>query len=69
MGQLPCADERHEVLSLQGGGETWGALADPAPGELQRDLLACTWSLHCEGASLDFWMGSQARGDSFPGRG
>ena len=28
MGQLPCADQRHEVLSLQGGGEAWGALAD-----------------------------------------
>ena len=39
------------MQSLQGGGEAWGALAFPAPGELQTDLLACcARSLHCEEA-------------------
>ena len=51
MGQLPCTGQRHKVQSLQGGGEAWGALAFPAPGELQGDLLACSApSLHCEEA-------------------
>ena len=39
------------MLSLQGGGKAWGALAFLVPRELQRDpLTCCARSLHCEEA-------------------